>query len=424
MTETATIVGTASAPKISIGSFIGGKTVTLTSADSGAVIYYTTDGTVPTKSSAVYSEPIVLTETATVKAVAAVEGMNDSTVSSGKISVSQVAEISASHAAGELALGTVITMSTSTTGATIYYTTDGTEPTSADIKYTSGIAIGTATTIKAVAVKDGYKSSDVFEISYTVPTRQAETATVSIGSVTAKAGDDVSIPAYIFLSDDELLTSCRFTLSYDSSVLEYASITPAEGISASDLFTSVSGGTVTVLYSGSAVEAGELCSVNFKVLESAEDGEYAVQASGVKVGTETTDTFETDVMDGTVTLSGSNNSTLDRYVAEVVLTDGSNSGEEVKSADEITGTVSANITIEDTIGDDVEAVTANIVIAVYDRQGALITVEMYEIDLSDMSAVYTRSIDIPEGAEVGSIKLMIWSGLDDIAPLTEAATLI
>ena len=55
-----------------------------------------------------------------------------------------------------------VTMSTTTTGATIYYTTDGSQPDAGSTAYSAGISISADTTFKAVAIKDAWKS-DVTE---------------------------------------------------------------------------------------------------------------------------------------------------------------------------------------------------------------------------------------------------------------------
>ena len=54
-----------------------------------------------------------------------------------------------------------ITLSTTTPGATIYYTTDGSTPTASSTKYTTAFVIATATTIKAIAVRNHYNNSSV-----------------------------------------------------------------------------------------------------------------------------------------------------------------------------------------------------------------------------------------------------------------------
>ena len=52
------------------GTYISAQTVTISDATPGAIIYYTTDGSQPTTSSPVYTEPISVSATTTVKAIA------------------------------------------------------------------------------------------------------------------------------------------------------------------------------------------------------------------------------------------------------------------------------------------------------------------------------------------------------------------
>jgi uncharacterized repeat protein (TIGR02543 family) len=53
-------------------------------------------------------------------------------------------------------------------GATIYYTVDKTEPTTASAKYTAPINVSASLTIKAIAVKAGMNNSTVFQAAYTI----------------------------------------------------------------------------------------------------------------------------------------------------------------------------------------------------------------------------------------------------------------
>ncbi|MBQ6432642.1 MAG: chitobiase/beta-hexosaminidase C-terminal domain-containing protein [Bacteroidaceae bacterium] len=71
---------TCSAPTFTpaAGIYTSVQTVTITSATDGATIYYTTDGTDPTD--APYTDPITVSETTTIKAIAVKEGMDNSTV--------------------------------------------------------------------------------------------------------------------------------------------------------------------------------------------------------------------------------------------------------------------------------------------------------------------------------------------------------
>jgi hypothetical protein len=54
--------------------------ITLTSVTEGAAIYYTIDGNTPTENSALYTSPITITQTATLKAIAVKDGMDNSAI--------------------------------------------------------------------------------------------------------------------------------------------------------------------------------------------------------------------------------------------------------------------------------------------------------------------------------------------------------
>ncbi len=62
------------------GSVFSGTAVALSTATENAVIYYTTDGSMPTEKSTVYSTPISVTSAVTIKAIAVKDGMATSDV--------------------------------------------------------------------------------------------------------------------------------------------------------------------------------------------------------------------------------------------------------------------------------------------------------------------------------------------------------
>lgn len=62
------------------GNVEDGTEVTITCETEGATIYYTLDGTTPTTESTVYTAPFAISETTTVSAIAAKDGMNNSAV--------------------------------------------------------------------------------------------------------------------------------------------------------------------------------------------------------------------------------------------------------------------------------------------------------------------------------------------------------
>ncbi|MBE5923041.1 MAG: hypothetical protein E7271_01060 [Lachnospiraceae bacterium] len=73
-------------------------------------------------------------------------------------------------AAGTYTEAQSVTISCSTTGADIYYTTNGNEPTTSSTKYTGAISISATTTVKAIAVKSGMTNSAVASAVYTIKT--------------------------------------------------------------------------------------------------------------------------------------------------------------------------------------------------------------------------------------------------------------
>ena len=64
--------------------------------------------------------------------------------------------------------GNSVTITCDTTGATIYYTLDGSTPTSSSTQYSAAFTLDSSCTIKAIAIKGG-KSSAVAEESYVKP---------------------------------------------------------------------------------------------------------------------------------------------------------------------------------------------------------------------------------------------------------------
>ena len=87
-------------------SFSTTTTVTLDCTTDGAAIYYTTDGSTPTSSSTLYSEPFTLNATATVKAIAIKSGTSSSVAEKAFTKIEALTTMDAIFAAATTAGGT------------------------------------------------------------------------------------------------------------------------------------------------------------------------------------------------------------------------------------------------------------------------------------------------------------------------------
>lgn len=179
----------------------GSKALELSHSHPGAVIYYTLDGSEPTTSSAVYSSPIAVNSAVTLKAMA-VTNLSKGNVLTYKVNMSysdaptvSVKNPTASIKSGLVGggyvhPGTEIALSCGTYGAALYYTLNGSEPTTASARYTGPITINSDTTIKFFAYMYGYRSSDTVTVSYKVGDVSMIGINGSISSSTQSVGVD------------------------------------------------------------------------------------------------------------------------------------------------------------------------------------------------------------------------------------------
>ncbi len=84
---------------------------------------------------------------------------SNGTISFKFVGISNVATPTFSPKAGRYTETQTVTISCETAGATIYYTLDGTTPTTSSTRYTQPLTISETTTVKAIAVSDGEESA-------------------------------------------------------------------------------------------------------------------------------------------------------------------------------------------------------------------------------------------------------------------------
>ena len=149
------------------GTYGPGTTITL-SANEPASIYYTTDGSTPTAASTRYAEPILLGASMTVKYLGVDAASNASDVGQQAYVLDATPPgVVASPAAGTYPIGQQITL-TANEPSTIYYTTNGSTPTTGSTKYTGPITLSAAMTLKYLAVDTSNNAAPVGTQAYTV----------------------------------------------------------------------------------------------------------------------------------------------------------------------------------------------------------------------------------------------------------------
>jgi hypothetical protein len=156
------------------GSYMAAQTVSITDATAGATIYYTTNGTTPTTSSTVYKGSFSAAVPGTVEAIATATGYKTSAVASVSYTAAALATPVFSPAAGTYSAAQKVTITDATPNVTIYYTTNGTTPTSSSTEYTAPITVSSTETLKAIAVYS-VDPSTVASATYTISAATGQT---------------------------------------------------------------------------------------------------------------------------------------------------------------------------------------------------------------------------------------------------------
>jgi N-acetylneuraminic acid mutarotase len=200
------------------GTYATTQTVTISDTTPGATIYCTTDGTLPTRSSAVCSGGITVSSTETIEAIAMAKGYVASAVATATYTIAPAATPTFSPAPGTYSTAQTVTISDATPGATIYYTTNGTAPTTGSTVYSSAITVGTSETIEAIAVAPGMSQSAVATAAYTITPDFSIAASPTALTVNSGSSGTASItvtPLYGF--DSAVSFSCSSGLPAGAS---------------------------------------------------------------------------------------------------------------------------------------------------------------------------------------------------------------
>lgn len=186
--------------------------VTMTCEDAEATIGYTLDGTEPTKENCVvYTEPVAIDHNLTVKAFAYKGIKHPSEVVSLIIDEFIVAPVTIVFA------DQTLTMSTTTEGAVIYYTLDGTDPTEDSNVYTEALFIDDDCVVKAYATKAGYHDSPVSSQSIVIERKSCDDVAYQYNGryITLSTHTDGAIIRYTIDGTEPTETSPVFTETVD-----------------------------------------------------------------------------------------------------------------------------------------------------------------------------------------------------------------
>lgn len=95
--------------------------------------------------------------------------------------------------AGDVNPGTQIILYSPTSGAKVYYTTDGTTPTARSAEFINPIAINKTIKIKAIAIKTGLKDSEISTFIYNVKSDTPKPVTLQDGDFRAVQGNVIGM---------------------------------------------------------------------------------------------------------------------------------------------------------------------------------------------------------------------------------------
>jgi Chitobiase/beta-hexosaminidase C-terminal domain len=227
------------------GAYTSAQSVSISDATSGATIYYTTNGTAPGTASAEYTGPITVSSTGTLEAIAGAAGYTDSTVASATYTITSslpvVSTPTFSPAAGTYSASQAVTISDPTSGATIYYTTDGTTPTTSSTKYTGPITVNSTETLEAIAEATG--DSAVASAAYTISSQPNFVLGTSTTALSVNSGGHGTVtltvtPVNGF--DSPVVLACSALPTWATCSFDQATVTPSSGAVTTQLTISTS----------------------------------------------------------------------------------------------------------------------------------------------------------------------------------------
>ena len=149
------------------GTYSTPKTVTLSDTVGGATIYYTTDGSTPTPSSTRYTGPLSVNQSRPSRRWRRPPAWPTAPWPAPPTPCRRRTP-TFNPPGGPYLLPRSVSISSASPGVTIYYTTNGSTPTTSSTQYTGPILVILPTTIKAIAVRTGWTQSPMASATYSL----------------------------------------------------------------------------------------------------------------------------------------------------------------------------------------------------------------------------------------------------------------
>ena len=211
----------------------GDGTISLSTATTGATIYYTTNGDTPDNNSTPYSSAFSLGSATVIKAIAYL-GSESSEVKTYNVPQYTTPTISFNSSTSQVTI---------TSSGTTYYTTDGSTPNTSSTEYSAPFTVSSATTVKAIATHAGYLASEVFTLAIT----QVATPTIQDNGSNAISITSATTGATIYYTTDGSTPTTSST-EYTGPLTENVSGVTIKAIAVKEnmIPSAVGSGTVTL----------------------------------------------------------------------------------------------------------------------------------------------------------------------------------
>lgn len=140
--------------------------ITLKASQPTAKIYFTLDGTSPIEGGQLYTGPVLIDKDLTLKAIAYDENYEPSDIIEETYNISY--SVKSSIPSGIIGEGCMIELNTNLSDGTIYYTTDGAEPTNNSEIYTAPLLLTSSMIIKAFSSNEAGEQTKPVTYDYVV----------------------------------------------------------------------------------------------------------------------------------------------------------------------------------------------------------------------------------------------------------------